>query len=265
MEDLLVTLVQSDIHWQNTDANLSMYEEKLWAAKPSTDLIVLPEMFNTGFTTDARKFAEPMNGKIFRWMKLIAEQFNAVVTGSFIAAENNQFYNRLLWMEPGGHYHFYDKKHLFSISGENRQFAAGAKSLSFMLKGWKVRPLVCYDLRFPVWARNRMDEKKETLSYDLILYVANWPSSRIQVWDALLKARAIENSSYCLGVNRVGSDGEGIGYNGHSCIYNLRGDSLTGLTEKDEIITVNLSAQFQEDYRRKFPVYLDADDFEIKT
>lgn len=265
MEDLSVTLVQTGIHWKNTDANLAMYEEKLWAAKPSTDLIVLPEMFNTGFTTDARKYAEPMNGKTFRWMKLIADQFKAVVTGSIIIHDQQRFYNRLIWMEPGGRHHFYDKRHLFSIAGEDRQFSSGSAAPPFTWKGWKIKPLVCYDLRFPVWSRNRGEKNSENLAYDLILFVANWPASRISVWDTLLRARAIENSAYCLGVNRVGSDGEGIDYNGHSCIYNSRGESLIEVTEEETIPTANLSYLALLEYRKKFPVHFDADDFEIKS
>ena len=263
MENLRVTLIQSDIHWQTIDANLAMFEEKLWSAKPSSDLIVLPEMFTTGFTMNAKQLAEPMSGKTFRWMKQMADQFRGVVTGSYIVFEKNKYFNRLIWMEPGGRFSFYDKRHLFRMSGENDHFSSGSSYFTADLKGWKIRPFICYDLRFPVWSRNKADKDDDKLDYDLIIFAANWPSSRINAWDTLLKARAIENSAYCLGVNRIGTDGEGIIYSGHSCVYNFKGENLITISEGELIQTVTLSMNDLKQYRKKFPVHIDADDYNL--
>jgi omega-amidase len=263
MQDLTVSLVQSDIHWQSIDANLAMFEEKLWTSIPETDLIVLPEMFTTGFSMTARALAEPMNGKTWRWMRQMADQFNAVLTGSYIVCEKGDYFNRLIWMEPGGKFGFYDKRHLFRMSGEDRHFSSGSRFYTASLKGWNIRPFICYDLRFPVWTRNKVEKSSGKPGYDLILFSANWPASRINAWDTLLRARAIENSAYCLGVNRVGQDQEGIIYNGHSCIYNFKGENLMSVSESEIIHHVVLSASQLTLYREKFPVHFDADDYKL--
>lgn len=263
MEDLKITLIQSNIHWQSVDANLAMFEEKLWSWRPETDLIVLPEMFNTGFTMETQKFAEPVNGKTFRWMKQMAGQFNTALTGSFIVGENNSYYNRLVWMSPDGKSSTYDKRHLFSMSGENEHFREGAGQLTIDLNGWKIRPFICYDLRFPVWIRNQYTTREHVFSYDVILFVANWPASRIRAWDTLLAARAIENSAYSVGVNRTGTGLEGIHYNGHSGVYNFKGEPLFPASDGEMISTVSLSHKELKDYREKFPVQSDADQFEV--
>ncbi len=255
MNDLRLSLIQSDIHWHQVDANLAMFEEKIWQIDEETDIVVLPEMFSTGFTMETG-LAEPMNLTTFKWMKQMAAQKNAVVAGSFICKENGQNYNRLIWMKPDGQFHQYDKRHLFRMADEHHHYDFGKNRIVVEWKGWKICPLICYDLRFPVWSRNR------NLEYDLLLYVANWPAARVNAWDALLKARAIENVSYSVGLNRVGNDGNDIPYNGHSGAYSPKGETLA-FSDKEQIITISLNGSELQRFREKFPAQLDADDFEI--
>jgi predicted amidohydrolase len=254
---LKIGLVQSDIIWHEIQGNLAMYEEKIWALDRDTDLIVLPEMFQTGFTMDTQ-LAEPQNLHTLKWLKQMAKQTAAVITGSYMVKENGKVYNRLVWMQPDGNYHTYDKSHLFRMSQEDRYFEEGVQRLIVEWKGWKICPLICYDLRFPVWSRNT------DLAYDLLLYVANWPAVRISAWDALLKARAIENLSYAIGLNRVGVDGKGIAYDGHTSVFGPKGDCLL-FSEKDEILQLELNKQELQRYRVKFPAHLDADDFNLES
>ncbi len=261
-ETLKVTLIQTSLHWHDIEANLAMLEEKIWQIGEKTDLIILPEMFSTGFTNAAPELAEPMNSKTFRWMKQQAMQTQAVVTGSFIARDGRELYNRLLWMRPDGEFATYDKKHLFRMSEEHEIYSAGSERLVIEWKGWKVRPLICYDLRFPVWSRN-LTINDDSLSYDVLLYVANWPAARSQVWRTLLQARSLENLSYCIGLNRVGEDGMNIAYNGQSLVYSYKGEVVADLAEEDTIFTVTLSMPALSEFRRKFPAYLDADPFTL--
>ena len=258
--DLRVTLVQTDIHWHSIEANLAMLEEKLWQLDGPADLIVFPEMFNTGFTNDAASLAEPMNSRTFRWMKQMAEQTQAVLLGSYIVREQNHFYNRLLWMEPSGSFAHYDKRHLFRMSDEHAVFSPGHDRLIKSWKGWRICPLICYDLRFPVWSRNVTANTGE-LSYDLLVYVANWPAARSKTWCILLQARAIENVSYVVGVNRMGEDGNQIDYNGHSTAIDFRGDTLYDAADTEEVTTQTLSMKNLLEFREKFPVHQDADAF----
>jgi omega-amidase len=261
MQDLKVTIVQSDLHWQSSDANLAMFEEKIWKIEGQTDLIILPEMFSTGFSMDASSLAEPMNFKSFKWMKQQAAQTNAVITGSIIIKDGGNFYNRLFWVEPSGSYDYYDKRHLFRMAEEHHHYSPGNKRIIKSLKGWKVLPLICYDLRFPVWSRNRsLNGEPE---YDLLLYVANWPAARITAWDSLLRARAIENLSFTIGVNRTGTDGKGIEYNGHSSVFNYKGEEIFSNEDEEVINTISLSIDELKSFRDKFPAYLDSDSFEI--
>ncbi len=262
MQDLKVTTVQTSLHWQDKQANLAMLEEKLWEIEGLTDVIILPEMFNTGFSMEAEKMAEPMNLHTSKWLKQMAEQKNAVVTGSFIVNDGGDYYNRLVWMQPDGQYFTYDKRHLFRMANEDAHYLPGTEKLVVEWRGWKIKPLVCYDLRFPVWCRNRSD--KDRLDYDLILFVANWPAARVSAWDTLLKARAIENLAYCAGVNRIGDDGNGIAHNGHSGIYNPKGETIYFADDKESVNTVNLSADELFSFRQKFPAYYDADSFRIE-
>jgi omega-amidase len=257
MQDLKISLIQSGLHWESPDANMAMFEEKIWKISEQTDIIILPEMFSTGFTMNAKELAEPMNYKACKWMKQQAAQAKAVVTGSVIIKEDGKFFNRLLWAEPDGQLFQYDKRHLFRMAEEDRTFSAGNKKLIREVKGWKIFPLICYDLRFPVWSRNVANE------YDLLIYVANWPQARSAAWKTLLKARAIENLSYCAGVNRVGEDGKGIIYSGDSQVISYKGEELFNAGDQECIHTMSLSHDELRTFREKFPADLDADKFEI--
>ena len=259
--DLRVALVQTDLHWQDKTANLALLEEKIWSLKNTCDLIVLPEMFATGFSMDSATLAEPMNLQVHKWMKQLAAQTGSVITGTVIISEGGNYYNRLLWVMPDGTTQHYDKRHLFRMANEDASFAPGEQLPIFSLKGWKICPQICYDLRFPIWARNHWNNGNA--AYDLLFYVASWPAARISAWDTLLPARAIENLSYCLGVNRVGIDGNQIAYTGHSAAYDFKGERLVDLGEKDQIQVVTLSRSALEEYRSKFPAWKDADKFTL--
>jgi len=280
MQNLSVTLIQTDLYWENPTANLANLEEKIGQISPSTDLIVLPEMFTTGFTMNVKSVAEPMNLTTFKWMRQQAKRTNAVIMGSFIVKEGEKFYNRLIWMRPNGTFKTYDKRHLFRMGGEHHNFAGGSTRLIVELKGWRICPLICYDLRFPAWSRNFQEKEvgkvhttksnsgnatsdNANLNYDLLIYVANWPAVRSQVWDVLLQARAIENQSYCVGVNRVGTDGMGLDYSGNSAVIDFKGKQLFHQKISEVIFSQVLDKKELEDFRTKFPAYLDADDFEI--
>ena len=262
MQDLKVTLIQSKLHWQEIDANLAMFEEKIWSIKDQPDIIILPEMFSTGFTMEARKLAEPPNSKTYRWMAQMAAQTKALIIGSCIIKDGTSFYNRLHAVRPDTKYQYYDKRHLFRMAEEHNHFSPGKEKVIIEWKGWKILPLVCYDLRFPVWSRNI--SKGSGHQYDTSIFVANWPAARVSAWDTLLRARAIENLSYTIGVNRVGEDGNQVMYNGHSAVYGPKGDSLSSMEDKEEIQTISISYDDLESYRTKFPAHFDSDGFEIK-
>lgn len=257
--ELRVALVQTDLHWQDKTANLALLEEKIWSLKNTCDLIVLPEMFPTGFSMESAALAEPMNLQVHKWMKQLAAQTGAVITGSAILSEGGQHYNRLLWVQPDGATQHYDKRHLFRMAEEQHAFSMGTELPIFSVKGWKICPQICYDLRFPIWSRNRWTAGEA--AYDLLFYVASWPAARISAWDALLPARAIENLSYSLGINRVGVDGNQIAYNGHSTAYDFKGEKILDLGETDQIQVLHLSANDLAEYRQKFPAWKDADSF----
>jgi omega-amidase len=259
MQDLKITLIQSDLHWEDVEANLSMFEEKIWQINGSTDVIVLPEMFTTGFT-----MAEHMNMRTFKWMKQMADQTGALILGSFICTVHERYYNRLLWMEPGGNFKTYDKRHLFRMENEHKTYSPGESMLIASWKGWKICPLICYDLRFPVWSRNKWDALSKRLSYDVAIYVANWPMIRSEAWNTLLKARAIENMSYVVGVNRLGQDGNGVEYNGGSAIISPKGDTIFTNEGVETIRTLELNAHSLQAFRDRFPAYFDADDFTLE-
>jgi omega-amidase len=264
MQDLKITLIQSDLHWEDVEANLSMFEEKIWQINGSTDVIVLPEMFTTGFTMAAPKLAEHMNMRTFKWMKQMADQTGALILGSFICTVHERYYNRLLWMEPGGNFKTYDKRHLFRMENEHKTYSPGESMLIASWKGWKICPLICYDLRFPVWSRNKWDALSKRLSYDVAIYVANWPMIRSEAWNTLLKARAIENMSYVVGVNRLGQDGNGVEYNGGSAIISPKGDTIFTNEGVETIRTLELNAHSLQAFRDRFPAYFDADDFTLE-
>ena len=257
MQNLNIALVQTSIEWEAVKANLVAIENKLQKVN-GVDLIVLPEMFTTGFSMNVEKFSEPMNGPTMLWMHRQADKHDCVIAGSLIIEENGKYYNRLIWMKPDGTALHYDKRHLFRMADENNYFDAGQSRMQVFLKGWKICPLICYDLRFPVWSRNYM------LEYDLLLYIANWPQRRELHWKSLLQARAIENQVYVAGLNRVGQDGNGLIYNGHSMVISPRGEHIIAANQDEDILQVELDYLALQQYRKEFPAYKDADDFEIK-
>jgi omega-amidase len=255
--NLNIALVQTSLYWENPTANLAMLEEKIANIGQPTDLIVLPEMFTSGFTMTPQNVAEPMNFTTMRWLKQMASQTGAVITGSYVVKENNLFYNRLVWVEPNGEADFYDKRHLFRMGGENTVYRGGAQKIIKTLKGWKICPLICYDLRFPVWSRN------VNLEYDVLVYVANWPAVRQNVWNTLLQARAIENQCYVLGVNRLGDDSNGLSHIGGSAVIDYKGEAIFRETDTTFIHCQELNKESLDAFRQKFPAYLDADLFDI--
>jgi len=264
MNELKISLIQSPLYWKDIGANLSMFEEKIWQLAEIPNIILLPEMFNSGFVMDDSTLAEPMNSRTFRWMKQMAAQKKVAVAGSYMVKEDGNVYNRFVWMNPDGSYQSYDKRHLFRMAGETNHFSSGMSTTVINLSGWKILPLICYDLRFPVWSRNQFDQNTG-YKYDVLLYVANWPKARVLAWDSLLQARAIENASYVAGINRIGTDGAGIEYNGHSAVINPKGEYLTQLDVQETSVTVTLHMDELIRYREKFPTHLDADTFYIKS
>jgi predicted amidohydrolase len=256
MRDLIITTIQSDIYWEDIDANLSMFEQKLFSIK-KTDIIILPEMFTTGFTMSSVKLAEKKNERTTNWMINQAKLKDSCIVGSFIYKEKNKNYNTLLWAFPDGSYKTYHKRHLFRMANEDEFYSAGTDRLIIEYKKWKICPLICYDLRFPVWSRN-------TEKIDLYIYIANWPQARVNAWNKLLEARAIENLAYVIGVNRVGKDAKDIEYSGNSTITDFKGDNIkTHKSFQESTLSTTLSKQNLIDFRNKFPAHLDADDFEI--
>jgi omega-amidase len=253
MNDLQVTIVQSDIIWKSARENVVRYSEMFSDHKESTDLILLPEMFQTGFCTDPGVIAETMDGDSVRWMKRTAESLKCSVAGSLIIRESRRFFNRLIYIDQYANLTWYDKRHLFRMAGEDVKFTAGLKRLIIPLKGWQISFQICYDLRFPVWSRNQDD-------YDILVNAANWPAARDDVWNTLLRARAIENQSYVIGVNRVGTDGNNISYTGDSMVINPKGIVIGSIPEsREDLITVKLSWDELADFRKKFPVWKDRD------
>lgn len=258
MENLKITIIQSELHWENAEANRAMFSAKIQNIKGETDLIVLPEMFSTGFSMNAEKLAETSDGKTLQWMISEAQKKNCAITGSVIISEKNHFYNRLFFVFPDGSFEKYDKKHTFTLAKENETYKAGNERLIVDYKGWKICPLVCYDLRFPVWARN-------TKKYDVLIYVANWPKVRTLAWDTLLRARAIENMAYCVGVNRSGFDGNDHEYSGHSAVYDVLGKQIsTDDFEKEFSETLVLSMEHIETNRKHLQFLNDRDAFILK-
>jgi omega-amidase len=264
MEDLKITIIQTSLFWEDVDANLVHFTNKLNAIISDTDLIVLPEMFTTGFAIDRKKIAEEHGGKGFQWMQQQAKVKNCVITGSIAVKENDKLHNRLYWVKPDGSYQHYDKRHLFTMAGEDKYFSSGDAKLIIELKGWKICPLICYDLRFPVWSRNRWNTENARADYDVLLYVANWPEVRSYPWKQLLIARAIENQSYVIGVNRIGEDGNKFTHSGDSAVINPRGEIMSKTSAHDDIIeTLTLSYSYLEEFRTLFPVGADADSFSL--
>jgi predicted amidohydrolase len=258
---LLVSLIQTDLHWENKAANLAMLEEKL-PAIGKTEVVVLPEMFSTGFSMQPSQLAETMEGPTVGWMKRMAAQHKIILTGSIIIEENGHYFNRLIWMQPNGQYGYYDKRHLFAFAGEDAVYTAGTKRLIASVKGFKINVQICYDLRFPVWARQQ-PMPDAPAEYDVLLYVANWPERRVQAWQTLLQARAIENQCYVIGVNRIGNDGNGIYHNGCSRVVDAIGQVLFEQADEACIHTLALSMDELTETRTKLPFLKDRDSFSI--
>lgn len=259
MQHLKIAMLQADLVWQNAEQNRKNFSKKINEIKEQVDLIILPEMFTTGFSMQPQKIADTMHGKTVVWMRKIASEKDTAIAGSVIIFENNSFFNRFLFVHPSGEINFYDKRHLFTLAGEDKVYESGKEKLIVNYKGWKICPLVCYDLRFPVWARNAED-------YNLLIYVANWPKIRIAAWDALLKARAIENMSYAIGLNRVGIDANNYEYNGHSAVYDCLGEQVAETQEnKEETVVFTLDKNHSAEIRNKLGFLNDRDTFVIKS
>ncbi len=260
-DQLRCVLVQTELLWEDIPGNLDLFSKKL-ASVSETDLILLPEMFTTGFTMNPTELAEPMDGRSVNWMLDQAKEKSVVIGGSLIILEGGKFYNRFVMARPDGTTEHYDKKHLFTLARENEPYESGNQRVVLDIKGWKVLPLICYDLRFPVWARSQKSADS-AWEYDLIVYVANWPTARMNAWDSLLKARAIENQAYCIGVNRIGSDANNLNYSGHTAGYDFMGNPMLDMASQDGLGRVSLEKNTLIDFRKKLPFQEDADRFEF--
>ena len=265
MSSLTITIIQPNIIWENKKANLDMLAQKIESIE-KTEVVILPEMFSTGFSMQPKLLAEKMDGETIEWMKKLASSKKIILTGSVIIEEDGKYFNRLIWMLPNGEYGVYDKRHLFAYADEHNHYSAGNKRLIAQVKGWKINLQVCYDLRFPVWARQSPPPPGEAgrgLEYDLLINVANWPERRSTAWKTLLRARAIENQCYVVGVNRVGDDGNNIHYAGDSMIIDPQGEILYQKTNEEDVFTYTLQKEKLEEVREKFPFWRDADSFDI--
>lgn len=257
MNEIKVALLQCPLHWEDPEANRQAFENRLNSME-EVDIAFLPEMFSTGFSMDPSSLAETMNGPTLEWMKRLSEKLGCVLTGSVIIEEDGHYFNRLLWVEPEGKVKHYDKRHRFSYAGEHKEYTAGVDRPTWEWNGWRIRPQVCYDLRFPVWSRNDDD-------YDLLFYVANWPERRSYPWKSLLTARAIENMSYVVGLNRVGEDGNGIAHSGDSRVIDSLGESVAeAKPRKEEILYATLTKHHLSSTRERFQFLADRDSFEVK-
>ncbi len=260
MSTLSFSLIQSPLYWEDKKANLALLGSRILSITEKTEIVVLPEMFSTGFSMRPQALAETMEGESVSWMKQIAAAKKCILTGSLIISENDRYYNRLLWVLPDGRTWHYDKRHLFAYAGEDVPYSAGNKRLIAQVKGWKINLQVCYDLRFPVWARQQPAGSPE---YDVLLYVANWPERRSHAWKTLLTARAIENQCYVVGVNRIGNDGNHIYHCGDSGVIDPLGEWLYHAQDKESVHTITLHKEMLEQTREKFPFWKDADGFII--
>jgi len=273
MSSLTITGIQSTLHWEDKKANLQMFEEKIFSISSKTTIVVLPEMFSTGFSMRPEKLAETMGGETLQWLKQIAAKKKIILTGSLIIRDTapsgeEAYYNRLVWVLPNGQVGCYDKRHLFAYGDEDQHYTPGEKRLISSVNGWKINLLVCYDLRFPVWSRQASSlsegsREESALEYDVLIYVANWPERRVNAWTTLLRARAIENQCYVIGVNRTGQDGNKIRYTGESMAIDPMGEILYHKKDEEDIFTVTLDRSVLEKTREKFPFWKDADKFKI--
>ncbi|MEP7255700.1 MAG: amidohydrolase [Ferruginibacter sp.] len=262
MPTLTITTIQSNLLWEEKSANLNILEKKIAGIEDKTEIVVLPEMFSTGFSMKPEQLAETMDGETIQWMKRVSRENGIILTGSVIVEEKRNYFNRLIWMLPNGQYGQYDKRHLFAYAEEDKHYSPGNKRLIASVKGWKINLQVCYDLRFPVWARQQI--KEEGPEYDVLIYVANWPERRSHAWKTLLCARAIENQCYVVGVNRVGNDGNNIYHSGNSLIIDPLGQVLYHMADDEDVFTITLQKEKLEEVREKFPFWKDADHFNIQ-
>ena len=267
MSSLTITTIQTNLHWENKEANLSLLEDRIRNISDLTEIVILPEMFNTGFSMRPEVLAETMTGETILWMTEVAARYRVILAGSVIIEEDGKYYNRLVWMQPNGQYGYYDKRHLFAFAGEDQLYTAGNKRMIASVKGWKINLQICYDLRFPVWARQQgvqtSTDGEEKPEYDLLIYVANWPERRSHAWKTLLCARAIENQCYAIGVNRVGKDGNDIYHSGNSMVIDPLGEVLYHMADEEDTFTITLQKEQIETVRTKFPFWKDADEFRI--
>ncbi|MDX9696045.1 MAG: amidohydrolase [Bacteroidales bacterium] len=255
--NLFISCIQTNLIWEDKEANFTNFESLFQKLPIESQIVVLPEMFSTGFSMNPQKFAEPFDGKTINWLKNQANKANKIIIGSIIITDNGNNYNRLVTVFPNGEILFYDKRHLFRMAGEHNHYSSGKNKLIFTLDNWNICPLICYDLRFPVWSRNKNN-------YNVLIYIANWPEARSYAWKNLLIARAIENQCFVIGVNRVGIDGNNIKHTGDSMIINPYGQIITqAKANEEQILSAELSFDEIESIRKKFPAHLDADDFEI--
>ena len=266
MSTLTITTIQTNLLWEEKSANLRLLEQKIAGIEEKTEIVVLPEMFSTGFSMRPEALAETMDGETVEWMKRVSRENGVVLTGSIMIEEDGNYFNRLIWMLPNGQYGHYDKRHLFAFGDEDQHYSAGNKRLIASVKGWKINLLICYDLRFPVWARQApppLGEVGRGPEYDVLIYVANWPERRSHAWKTLLCARAIENQCYVVGVNRVGSDANNIYYSGNTLVIDPTGQVLYHMADEEDVNTITLQKELLEEVRIKFPFWKDADDFMI--
>ena len=267
-QQLTITLMQTDLHWEDKAANLQMLEYKIGSINERTEIVVLPEMFSTGFSMQTDLLAETMDGETIEWMRRVAKERKIILCGSIIIKEDENYFNRLIWMLPNGEYGFYDKRHLFAYAGEDNYFSSGNKRFIASAKGWKINLLICYDLRFPVWARqtspsNSLSKGEGESEYDVLIYVANWPERRSHAWKTLLCARAIENQCYVIGVNRVGNDGNNIYHSGDSMVIDPLGEVLYHVNDDEDIFTITLDKTHLQSVREKLSFLRDGDSFTI--
>ena len=261
MSALSITTIQTNLIWEDKAANLYALEQKINSIQDPTEIVVLPEMFSTGFSMQPSLFAETMEGETLNWMKKVSTQNKIILMGSIIIEEEGKYYNRLIWMLPNGEYGYYDKRHLFAFGQEDKFYNAGNKRLIAQVKGFKINLQVCYDLRFPVWARQQ--NKSGGMEYDVLIYIANWPEKRSHAWKTLLCARAIENQCYVVGVNRVGTDGNNIYHSGNSLVIDPLGQVLYHMPDDEDVNTVTISKDYLNEVREKFPFWKDGDGFSL--
>ncbi|MFO8086909.1 MAG: amidohydrolase [Bacteroidales bacterium] len=262
MQNITISYIQAPIIWENRSANRAILESKIEALSGKTNIVLLPEMFDTGFTMNPEKLSEPDHARTLDWMQTTARRYGVVLCGSTVAKSQQHFYNRLFWVDEKGQATYYNKRHLFRMGEEPRHYTAGQEKIIIQYQGWNILPLICYDLRFPLWSANGLRNKKP--AYDMLLYVANWPAARSHVWKALLQARALENQAYCIGVNRVGIDGYGLSYSGDSMAFDAKGNTATRSTPYlEHMATFIAKANELKNFREKFPVFKDWNNFEV--